>query len=284
MRRLQSDAVHEAPVADGRQITGGTHVRSLIVATLAAGLMTFVGAFGTDDLRFLPRLGYWLILMWSGAMIGVGASTGIRHWGGLKRWRVAEGAAISTLIALPLTLVAVGTTTLFFGLHSFGLNAALVMFAAVFVVTASITAINYATAGPVAATTDMPPDASVINATPGHDASSPPRPRLIERLPLHLRSAAILALEAEDHYVRVHTSDGSELLLMRLTDAMAELDDLPGARTHRSWWVARAAVQSAIREDGRGELKLSNGVVAPISRSALTVLRRDGWFAPHPIA
>ena len=33
-----------------------------------------------------------------------------------------------------------------------------------------------------------------------------------------------LALEAEDHYVRVHTLHGSALILMRLADAVTVLD------------------------------------------------------------
>jgi hypothetical protein len=31
------------------------------------------------------------------------------------------------------------------------------------------------------------------------------------------------------------------LLLMRFSDATAELDGLPGLRVHRSWWIAEGA-------------------------------------------
>lgn len=259
------------------------------MATLAAGLMAFAGAFGTGELRLLPRLGYWLILMWSGALIGFGASTGIRSWGRLARRPALEGLVISILIALPLTLVATGATALFFGPRTFGLEAGMVMFAAVFVVTGAITAINYATSQ---ARDDTAPSAHRALASPApspiadgsvEETLSPARPRLCDRLPPHLRHADILALEAEDHYVRVHTSAGSRLLLLRLTDAVTELDDLPGARTHRSWWVARAAVRSASKGDGRGELMLVNGCTAPVSRSALPVLTKESWFSDRTV-
>jgi DNA-binding LytR/AlgR family response regulator len=65
---------------------------------------------------------------------------------------------------------------------------------------------------------------------------------------------------------------------MRLADAIAELDGLEGAQTHRSWWVAKAAVADARRADGRGTLVLRNGVEAPVSRSYAGTPRDRGWF------
>ena len=42
----------------------------------------------------------------------------------------------------------------------------------------------------------------------------------------------------EDHYVRVFTDAGESLILLRLSDAMAEVRDVPGLQIHRSHWVA----------------------------------------------
>ncbi len=100
----------------------------------------------------------------------------------------------------------------------------------------------------------------------------------LERLPLNLRGADLYAVEAEDHYLRVHTSRGSTLILMRLSDALAELKDANGARTHRSWWVAKDAVVEVARPGGRAVLKLKGGAAAPVSRAHLRTLRADGWF------
>ena len=74
---------------------------------------------------------------------------------------------------------------------------------------------------------------------------APRRSPFLDRLPLRLRGATIRAVQAEDHYLRLHTDRGSDLILMRLSDAVSELEGLEGARTHRSWWVAREAVRWA---------------------------------------
>jgi hypothetical protein len=107
-------------------------------------------------------------------------------------------------------------------------------------------------------------------------ASGPAPPRLLARIPVSIRGQ-ILALEAEDHYVRVHTARGSALILMRLADALDELDGLEGMRVHRSWWVAKGAIAQAQARGRRMSLTLSNGVVAPVTREAAPLIRRAGW-------
>jgi len=99
-----------------------------------------------------------------------------------------------------------------------------------------------------------------------------------DRLPAKFRSADILAVSAEDHYLRVHTSAGETMILMRLADAIAELEGVEGAQTHRSWWVAREAVESARREGERVTLLLKGGIEAPVSRPNVRALREAGWF------
>lgn len=87
----------------------------------------------------------------------------------------------------------------------------------------------------------------------------------------------VLALQMEDHYVRVHREGGSELLLMSLGRAVERVQSA-GLRTHRSWWVARHAVR-AVEGDVRSmRLRLSNGLVAPVARSAVTHLKAAGWL------
>ena len=114
------------------------------------------------------------------------------------------------------------------------------------------------------------------HSTPPASAVPQP-PRLALRLPAAIEGP-ILALQAEDHYVRVHTTRGSTLLLMRFADAMAELDGLPGLQVHRSWWVARAAVAGAAKSGRRAELALTNGLSVPISRAAMPEARAAGYL------
>jgi DNA-binding LytR/AlgR family response regulator len=108
-------------------------------------------------------------------------------------------------------------------------------------------------------------------------ASAPP-PKFLARLPPKLQGGELYAVEAEDHYLRLHTSLGQDLILMRLADAIAELDGLEGAQTHRSWWVAKAAVSDVERGDGRATLTLKNGAEVPVSRGFARQLRAAGWF------
>ncbi len=105
-----------------------------------------------------------------------------------------------------------------------------------------------------------------------------PPPKFLARLPAKLRGADLYAIEAEDHYLRLHTSLGQDLILMRLSDAIVELEGLEGAQTHRSWWVAKGAVADVERLDGRAVLTLKDGAEAPVSRGFARGLRAAGWF------
>jgi hypothetical protein len=113
-----------------------------------------------------------------------------------------------------------------------------------------------------------------INAIPMPEQPSAP---FFDRLSPRL-GRNIVCLEMQDHYVRAHTLSGSEMILMRLRDAIAELDGIEGMQVHRSWWVARDSVR-AIRREGRAvKLELANGLLAPVSRNRQEALKRNGWF------
>lgn len=107
--------------------------------------------------------------------------------------------------------------------------------------------------------------------------TEPGRPRLLARLPGRLGNE-VIALQAEDHYVRVHTALGSDLLLMRFADAVTETDGIEGLRVHRSWWVAKAAVQSARAEGRRATLTLKTGLGVPVTRESVPAIRKAGWL------
>ena len=97
------------------------------------------------------------------------------------------------------------------------------------------------------------------------------------RLSAKRRAARLIAIEAEDHYVRVHTDSGSELVAMRFLDALEELSRAYGCRVHRSWWVAGDAIEQVRWTRGGGEVRLTGGIVAPVSRSYAAALKSAGW-------
>jgi hypothetical protein len=97
------------------------------------------------------------------------------------------------------------------------------------------------------------------------------------RLSAKRRTAKLIALEAEDHYVRVHTDAGSELVAMRFSDALEELARAHGYRLHRSWWASADAIEAVRWKRGGGEARLAGGIVAPVSRNCASVLKAAGW-------
>lgn len=108
-------------------------------------------------------------------------------------------------------------------------------------------------------------------------AAEPPSvPPFFKRLPAKL-GTDLLSLTAEDHYVRVTTALGSDLVLIRLSDAIAEIGAEKGQRVHRSHWVAQGAVASVDRQNGRVALVLTNGETIPVSQSYVASLREAGW-------
>jgi hypothetical protein len=106
----------------------------------------------------------------------------------------------------------------------------------------------------------------------------PDGPTILRRLPPRL-GQELLCLSMEDHYVRLHTARGSALVLMSLSQALEEVRGLEGLQVHRSWWVARRAVEGVV-EDGRNlRLQLTGGLTAPVSRASVARLRAAGWLA-----
>lgn len=93
-----------------------------------------------------------------------------------------------------------------------------------------------------------------------------PGVRFLSRLPVRI-GASLICIRMEDHYLRVTTRDGEALILMRLRDALKELEDYPGFQVHRSWWVASDQIERLSRSKRRLEVVLSNGSRAPVSSS-----------------
>jgi DNA-binding LytR/AlgR family response regulator len=59
---------------------------------------------------------------------------------------------------------------------------------------------------------------------------------------------------------------------------VAELDGVEGAQVHRSWWVARDAVEDVKREERNVRLVLPGGLEAPVSRARVAELKDAGWL------
>lgn len=104
-------------------------------------------------------------------------------------------------------------------------------------------------------------------------------PRILDRLPRRL-GRDLLCLQMEDHYVRLHTVEGSVLVLLPLGRAIAEIGAIEGKQVHRSWWVARHALQDIVHDGRNLRLKLTSGLEAPVARAKVAELKAAGWIPP----
>ena len=238
--------------------------RTLIVVVLVGAILAFAGAFHTGDVPLVPRLAYWLTLVVGGAFLGRYGGRRVipRPWWETRPITVV--AIMTLLIGLPMTVVgAIGNNWIRTGRP--GMSYIWDVLPATLATTGMMTVLAFLVQSRAAAET--------------HEATKgAPPPRFLARLPVKLAGADLWAIEAEDHYLRLHTSKRDDLILMRLADALVELEGIEGARTHRSWWVARDAVVGAERAEGRATLTLAGGLQAPVSRAYVKPLREAGWF------
>ena len=240
-------------------------VRGVSTALAAGALLAFTGAFGMTEVPLVTRMAYWLPVMLVGAVWGHVCLRLIERYLDSDRrpwWTVV---ALTLVISGPLSAAVWAITGLFFNEGRTLILAQLPdFFLPVTVVTGALSTLNV-----------------FLGRTPvqTHAAAAGAKPaQFIDRLPFRLKGAAIRAVQSEDHYLRIHTDRGSDLILMRLSDALTELEGLEGAQTHRSWWVARDAVRDVSRGDGRATLTLEGGIEAPVSRRYAKALRDAGWY------
>jgi len=101
-----------------------------------------------------------------------------------------------------------------------------------------------------------------------NEKTSIARSTFYHRLPRKL-GTDIISLNAQDHYVEVTTTKGRELILIRLSDAISELEEIAGQQIHRSWWVTKKHIANTKRKNGRLNIVLSNENEIAVSRSYL---------------
>ncbi|WP_018302905.1 LytTR family DNA-binding domain-containing protein [Wenxinia marina] len=235
-----------------------TDPRSLAAMAGIGVILGLAGPFGTqEDMGLVSRLAYWVTV----TVLGYGTGSAVAQF-------VAPHLPARWPRPLRLTLagVAVGLAV------------------SVFVLALNIAIFGRHVADPVAmarlAATIVPVAVVVtllLSLLPQETAAPPSAgpPPILQRLPVAKRGA-LLALSVEDHYVRVRTTRGEEMVLMRLGDAMNETGDLPGAQVHRSHWVAWGAVTAARREGDRAILTLRGGSEIPVSRANVPAVRAAG--------
>lgn len=256
LRESTPNALHASPAV------AITLPRITLICVAAGAFLALIGPLGTGDAPIALRLGYWIVAMVGGGVIGWATTQMVLRWRSLYDRVWPQILTIALLMSAPTTAMIWVWGRLTFNITlSAGEWPAL--YGSVLLISLVMTALN-----------------RLILVAPA--VKSAPKPHLntpfLDRLTPRLRDSVLYAVEAQDHYLRVHTDKRSDLILLRLADAIGELSAVEGAQTHRSWWVARQAVQSVKRRDGRATLTLKGGIIAPVSRTQATVLRQQGWF------
>lgn len=93
----------------------------------------------------------------------------------------------------------------------------------------------------------------------------------------------LVALSAELHYMRVHTTTGQALILYPFGTAVNELaSEGGGIQIHRSHWVRIDQIVCLDREGQAARCTLSSGLVLPVSRSRRGALEAVLAKVRHP--
>lgn len=231
--------------------------------------MSLVGAFALDNNPVGIRTLYLVVINLAGALLDMLAYRLAWRvaWCRGRYWHRVGLAAV--LVVLPVGLL-IWASTWLFG-RNLPVSALLIAFANTFVISGAFIAAFVAPAMDAV----LRPAEAAAHAAPAAAAQAA---HFMERLPGHLRTAELWAVKAEDHYLSALTSKGDGLIRMRMADALRELAAMEGAQTHRSWWVARRAVRSVRRGEGRISLQLPDGREALVSRAYARDLRASGWL------
>ena len=229
-------------------------------AAVALGLLLgFLGPFGSQQAYDRPtRYAFWLGLTLFGYACVLAAFVLVRAAPRLASLRPPVRILLAALISsVPQMFAVAWTISLLDPARRFAPADLPSLFAAVMVVQLVIALAAFA-----------------LDRRAPAPAPAPKSPKFLEKLPPYLRGD-LIALEAQDHYLKVHTDRGSHMLLMRLADATAELSAEDGVQVHRGWWVASKAIASATQS----QLQLRNGLTVPVSRTYLQAVRMRGWPA-----
>ncbi|MEP0188986.1 MAG: LytTR family DNA-binding domain-containing protein [Erythrobacter sp.] len=270
------------PSATARNTMARKIVVDLSIMTVIGLVLAFIGPFGTFQNPLAYRLVSWVAFAWIGYAIYSPMSWVVeRLYNALVIPRLALWAIAVAIATVPMTAIVWSIGYLPNPIAPPNLEQALTSYFYVLLVGGGITAIFYVieasksrAPGSSTQTNSRIEEQTVPDAAAENEVVQPP---LIERLPPSL-GADVIALEMEDHYVRVHTALGSEMVLMRLRDAIAELDGADGRQVHRSWWVARGAVEDVVRDGRNVRLKLPRNIEAPVSRAQVSELKEAGWI------
>lgn len=241
-------------------ITGPTALTSWVLTSVAA---TYVGPFGTYSyLSIIDRAQYWFVIIGVSIVLALSIRVLAEEFLG-RLAQVPQSAIVIALFTLSYASVLYGINLWVFRgvwdqVPSFG---ELMFFIAL--ISIGIEALRYFLLKEIQPT----PVESV--------ADEPTQPAFLARLKPGIGSS-LVRLKVRDHYVEAHTDSGSDLVLIRFSDAIRELEGIDGLQVHRSHWVARDAIAGHRKEKGKLILEMTDGAEVPVSRNYREAVSQAG--------
>lgn len=256
--------------------------KHMLIYFLAAFLLVLLGPFNTYGDPFIWRLSYWLVML--GFFGGVIMPLSAVAFGRIERCRslgILVGALLLLVVsAVPMTLLVAALDPLLEGLlrqlaqlpqlnsgqiqrrladaspPRQDLMSLLELYSNVLPIALLVVGVvSLLTAGRHQRKEGREPQPMAM-VRPGISFFS--------RLPEAI-GTDLICLQMEDHYVRVMTRQGEALILLRMRDAIQELEGVAGLQVHRSWWVATSEIVRLARQGRRTELTMSNAMRVPVS-------------------
>lgn len=252
---------------------GWLPLRNLLIVVAIGAVLGRIGPFDTfSELPTAARYAYWIgltLLLWLQTAIAMHL---LRDAAGHWSWPLRTVVA-ALLGALPTAFEVAWAEDLLRVTRDLGLVDVAMIYGDVALIAVALALPLELIDGHrlITRRSDAPPRSiNMINVDEVHVDT------LIAALPPE-RRGTLLALEAEDHYLRVHTDRGNALVHKRFSDAIADIAAIEGLRVHRSWWVAKAAIERAERDGDRLSLRLRGGLVVPVSRTYALAVRHAGF-------
>lgn len=231
-----------------------------IYGAIALGVfLGFAGPFGSfQSLAHPQRYVFWFGLVATGYGLAIATLQILRPAAAFARLpKVAAIVLVGLISTLPMMFVVAWALEVVFG-RSTPPERLVSLYL-------SVAAVQLVIAG-IAAWPFLAPNRP---APPADDLNTD---QFFERVPDRL-GRDLLALEAQDHYLLVHTRRGSALIHMRLSEAVQILPPQLGFQAHRGWWVARKEVAGLRREGHQTFIELTGGLTVPVGRTYLAAVR-----------
>lgn len=254
-----------------RETQSGMASRITQTALFAIGIILGIaGPFGTEEaMRLIPRIFYWIavsqVTFASGIFVSVLSAT-TKHKTGVQShiFAACVGVVIGGVICVEIFLFNWGI----FGISPLRAGYALPLLLNIMGVSVIIR---------VAISVIQPHKADPIDRSESTIApAQAPQAKLLDRLPFDKRGA-LISLSVNDHYVDVTTTKGTEMILMRLVDAIGEAGQ--GLQVHRSHWVATNHIISVTKDGAKAVIKTTDGRDIPVSRTYVPILKEAGFLS-----